>query len=376
MSHTGLVLSGGGARGAYQAGVVQGISEIAAKLGLKNPFSIYSGVSAGAINAGFLSAECHDFQYASEKLSLLWSNLDSDQVFRSDALSIGRIGTKWIKDLSFGGIAGNTLSPSLLDTAPLKDLILKNLDFHKIDQRIKEQTLRALVITAVDYTSSMAVSFVQGEADLPNWQRSRRFSQKTPIHADHIMASSAIPVLFPPIKVDQHYYGDGCIRNMAPLSPAIHLGADRIIVVGVRRQTNISEGFKTGPQNEPTIARIANVLLNAVLLDGIELDVDRLQKINDFMERVPENLRDHMNFRPIELTWIHPSVDIGHLAFENARKLPRLVRYLLKGLGSTEDAKEIISYLLFDPEFCTQLIEIGYKDAFARRAEIEKILQR
>ncbi len=369
-----LVLSGGGARGAYQAGVLNATSEIAARLGQKRPFDIFTGASAGAINASFLASQADNFLQATENLANLWGTLDAQQIFRSDALSLGKIGIKWMRDLPFGGLTGFSPGPSLLDTAPLRELLQNNLDFPKIQSHIQSGALKALAVTAVDYHSSMAATFIQGNDDLKMWIRSRRFSERTVIHTDHIMASSAIPLLFPPIEITGRHYGDGCLRNNAPLSPAIHLGAEKILVVGVRRHTDIDAVKMKAAPNAPTLARVINTLLNAVLLDNIELDVDRLNKINEFMGKIPSDLHQQLNFRKIDLVWVHPSIDIGQLAYDHAHKLPSFIRYLLRGLGPSEDSKEIISYLLFDPTFCQKLMEAGYEDAMAKKDEIERIL--
>jgi NTE family protein len=369
-----LVLSGGGARGAYQAGVLNATSEIASRLGLKRPFDIYTGASAGAINASFLASQADNFLQATENLANLWGTLTPDQVFRSDPLSLGKIGVKWVRDLPLGGLTGFSPGPSLLDTAPLRELLQNNLDFAKINSHIQSGVLKALAVTAVDYHSSMAATFIQGDENLKMWIRSRRFSERAVIHTEHIMASAAIPLLFPPIEIDQRHYGDGCLRNQAPLSPAIHLGAKKILVVGVRRHTDINAPKKMPPPHPPSLARVINTLLNAVLLDGIELDVDRLKKINEFMSKIPDKLHDNLNFRKVDFVWIHPSIDIGQLAYDHAHKLPRFIRYLLRGLGPSEDSKEMISYLLFDPVFCQKLMDAGYSDAMAKKEEIEKLL--
>ncbi len=370
-----LVLSGGGARGAYQAGVLNATSEIAARIGQKRPFEIFTGASAGAINASFLASQADNFLQATENLANLWGTLDAHQVFRSDALSLSKIGFKWMRDLPLGGLTGFSPGPSLLDTAPLRELLQNNLDFAKIQSHIQSGVLKALAVTAVDYHSSMAATFIQGADDLKMWVRSRRFSERAIIDTDHIMASSAIPLLFPPIELNGRHYGDGCLRNQAPLSPAIHLGAEKILVVGVRRHTDIEAPKKKSAPKPPTLARVINTLLNAVLLDNIELDVDRLKKINEFMSKIPDNLHSQLNFRKVESVWIHPSIDIGQIAYDHAHKLPRFIRYLLRGLGPSEDSKEIISYLLFDPVFCQKLMDAGYEDAMAKREQIERLLE-
>lgn len=368
-----LVLSGGGARGAYQAGVLMATSEIAAKLGQKRPFEIFTGASAGAINASFLASQAENFLQATENLANLWGTIESDQVFRSDAVSLGKIGFKWMRDLPLGGLTGLSPGPSLLDTTPLRELIQNNADFAKIQTNLQNGVFKALAITAVDYHSSMADTFTQASDHVKMWIRSRRFSERSVINTEHIMASAAIPLLFPPIEINGRYFGDGCLRNNAPLSPAIHLGANKILVVGVRRQTDVEAPMQI-EATTPTLARIINTLLNAVLLDGIELDVDRLKKINDFMARVPAELHTQMNFRTIEHVWVHPSLDIGQLAYDHAHKLPRFIRYLLRGLGPSEDSKEVISYLLFDPVFCQKLMDAGYEDAMRKKEDIERLL--
>lgn len=370
-----LVLSGGGARGAYQVGVLNVIGEICQELNISNPFQIITGVSAGAINAAKLAESCHDFKNSTLALNYLWEKLDSNQVFKSDPVSMGRIGLQWISELSIGGFTGPAGGRSLLDTSPLRELIEKNLDYSQIEKRIREGSLFALAITAMDYRNTSAVTFVEGNEQIPLWERSRRKAEKTKIRSDHILASSAIPLLFPPVGVDHRYFGDGCVRNHAPCSPAIHLGANKLFVIGVRHQgvTDAEIVAKKTP-GPPSVARVANVLLNSVLMDGIETDIERLIRINDFLNRVPEAHRDQMNFKAVPFIFISPSEDIGRIASDLASRLPRVVRYLLKGLGPLEDAAELISYLLFEPEFCQTLIKLGYSDAKQKKQEIVEFL--
>jgi NTE family protein len=371
----GLVLSGGGARGAYQAGVLQAISEIAQSQRIQRPFQIFSGVSAGAINTAYLAAGAESFSLSTKNLVQLWSNISSEQVFYTDAVHLGKIGLKWMGELSFGGLTGTTPGKALLDTSPLRELLINNLAFSQIQDNIDKGFIHATSVTAVDYQTSTAITFVQGQKNLPTWQRSRRLSENAILSADHIMASSAIPMLFPPIKVKDRYFGDGCVRNMAPCSPAIHLGATKLIVVGVRRQTTDVLDFSSAPMMAPpSVAKVFNVLLNAVLLDGVELDIERLKRINDFIKQVPKNASGGISFKPVEYVWIHPSEDLGLLAREKAHKLPKVIRYLLKGLGPLEDAAEIISYLMFEKEFTQKLIEIGYEDGIKQKESIIELL--
>lgn len=369
----GLVLSGGGARGAYQVGVLSAIAQISKELKIERPFKIYTGVSAGAINATYLAAGLEDFATTTEALVQMWSKLSADQVFYTSTLNIGKIGLGWIEELSFGALLGTTPGRSLLNTAPLKELLQKNINFDHIQENIDQGHLHALALTAMDYKSSRGHVFVHGVPQAHSWNKARHHSEKAMISADHVMASSAIPLLFPPAMVKNIWYGDGCIRNQSPCGPALYLGADKIMVIGVRRNSQILE-----PKEEqakapaPSVARVLNVLLNSVMLDGVETDLERLRQINDFVDRLPPE--QAKSFRKVHFSYVSPSADIGQMAYQKSSKLPRVIRYLLKGLGSMEDASEIISYLLFDPSFCTQLIELGFADGMKKRDEIEKFL--
>jgi NTE family protein len=370
-----IVLSGGGARGAYQVGVLKAISDILSEHRLQNPFQILCGVSAGAINAAALASHLDDFPLAAQKLTDLWGHLESEQVFRTDAVSLGRIGLQWMGELSFGGLTGGAPGRALLDTSPLGDLIRNNLDFGGIQKNIAAGVMKALTITALDYRSSETVTFVQGDPALPDWKKTRRHSEKAVIQAEHVLASSAIPILFLPGQVQDRWFGDGCVRNATPLQPALQLGADRIFVIGVRRHQEYM-GVSSPPSGRgPSVGRIINVLMNSILLDGIEVDHERMERINEFVRRVPEPYRDQLNFREVKSLFIHPSEDIGALAAQMSSKLPRIVRYLLKGLGPLEEASELVSYLLFEKEFTTRLIEMGYRDGMNSREEIIAFVQ-
>lgn len=371
----GLILSGGGARGAYQVGVLLAVAEICEKHNIKNPFKILSGVSAGAINAGSLASSTHDFASGVRTLAKLWSSLHSEQVFLSDAMSLSKIGLKWMGELSLGGLAGGAGDKSLLDTSPLKSLLKSNLDLNLIEERIRDGSLYALAITALDYRTSTNITFLQGHESIRMWERPRRRSEKCKMRVEHIMASSAIPLLFPAISVDHRYFGDGCVRNQSPCSPAIHLGAGRLLVIGVRNQgTTADEAAAMQTAGPPSVARIANVLLNSVLLDSVETDIERLKRINAFLDKVPEAHQEQLNFRPVPFVFITPSEDIGQIAAKMASSLPRFIRYLLKGLGPLEDASELISYLLFEPRFCQKLMDLGYQDGLNQKQELLEFL--
>ncbi|MBX3039818.1 MAG: patatin-like phospholipase family protein [Bdellovibrionaceae bacterium] len=365
-----LVLSGGGARGAYQVGVLQGISEILKKNDIEPPFKIYTGVSAGAINASFLASTNEDFHQGVARLAELWGQLSSDQVFASDAVQMGKIAVTWARDLGFGALTGTAPGKALLETSPLHRLLKEYLNVGAIQRNIENGHLEALALTAVDYTTSDSVTFIQGKDGLPSWRKTRRHSEKTRIETEHVMASSAIPLLFPAIKVGDTWFGDGCVRNSQPCAPALYLGADRMIIVGVRPQIQVPQ-----TPHIPSVGRVMNLLLNAVLLDGVELDADRMGRMNEFVRRVPTEMRSALNYREVNFSMISPSADIGKMAADRSSKLPRIVRYLLKGLGTLEDTSEIISYLLFDPEFLQTQMKLGKGDALRQEDDLLKVLR-
>lgn len=377
MSKTaGLVLSGGGARGAYQAGVLSAIQEISETSGIPLDFKLISGVSAGAINAGSYAANCDDPKKATETLTKLWCNLSFDQVITTDSVTMGKIGLQWMRELSLGGVTGTTPGRALLDTTPLYNLIHNNMNYSRIQKHIDAGRLSALCITAIDYALSRTTTFVQGHDNLPSWNKGIKCSERTSISTEHIMASASIPLLFPPIKIDDRYFGDGAIRNHAPCSPLIQLGADKILVIGVRLQATKTAYEERASQisDAPSVARVLNTIMNATLMDAIEQDIERIIRYNEYANALAKSKRDAVAIRPIEHLLISPSADIGDLAAQKAQRLPRFIRYLLKGLGSLHDASEIISYLMFEPSFCSDLIDIGRNDGLENKEEIIKFL--
>ncbi len=369
----GLVLSGGGARGAYQAGVLQGVAEIAAELGLEQPFKIITGVSAGAVNAANLASSSESLPQATERLVGRWSEIQAEDVFKTDAVTAGRLGFKFAVDAAIGALYKKKLARSLLDTSPLKGYIEGNTDFSAIEKNLASGHIEALAITAMNYTDSHSHTFVQSLREPKMWDRSRRKSIMSKIGVEHVMASGAIPLFFPPVQIDVDHYGDGCLRNTAPLSPAIHLGASRLLVIGVRRPDHLAPTVQA--HVEPSLARVLGVVLNALLMDAIEFDMERLARINKTVEMIPVEMRQQMQLRKIEYLWIRPSQDIGQIASRLFDRLPRVLRYLVSGLGSQKEASEITSYLLFDPEFCSELAKLGRADAAASREQIEHFLR-
>lgn len=368
----GLVLSGGGARGAYQAGVLLGIAEIAASKGIRRPFKVVTGVSAGAVNAAYLGACADDFAESAQQLVKSWSELTAERVFKIDALSAGRTGFKFAIDAAVGAFYSKKMARSLLDTTPLHNHLKKIIPFDRIQDNLDAGMLDSLALTAMNYTNSHSMTFVQSRGPAPMWDRSRRHSVMAKIGVEHVMGSGAIPLFFSPVRIGDDHYGDGCLRNTAPLSPAIHLGADRVLVIGVRRPDHLAVQPQGGI--EPSLARVLGVVLNALLMDAVEFDMERLGRINQTVDLIPQATRSSMQLRKIDYLWIRPSQDIGAIAGSLYDRLPRIIRYLVSGLGSAKEASELTSYLLFEPEFCGELSRLGREDALSQRESIEKFL--
>lgn len=368
MQKTALILSGGGARGAYQVGVLKGLSEILKSLGIDNPFRILSGASAGAINTAQLASSADNFETTIEKLVYLWSNLSTDQVFKADLLSMKKFSLSGL--FGVGSKSAAFTMNSLLDTSPLKTLIEKNCDFAQIQKNLDDRKYESILVTANNYIEGSPVTFVQTpkifDSEKMNWGATRRKPIKTILDSSHILASSAIPILFPPILVGDEYYGDGCVRNNTPCSPSLRLGAEKLFVIGVRSTQNAQTIVHKDKSQQISMIRILNTLLNAVLLDSVEQDVQRIQKINQLVDSSQKN----MSLKKIPALCISPRRNIGELARERSHKLPRILRMTISAFGDLSEASEIISYLMFESDFCKKLIEMGYEDALNSKKEI------
>ena len=368
---TGLVLSGGGSRGAYQAGVLKAAGEIAAGAGIEWPFEICTGLSAGAINCAHLVSSKDGLQETAADLAGIWSELTSDHVFRTDPASLSSIAARWLAGVATGGATQGKKPQSLVDTEPLRDLIASRLDAAAIDHNIARGRLHAACVSATEYATSRGVSFIQGHPSIPLWRKARTISMAQRFRVEHVMASSAIPLLFPGIKIGHRHYGDGCLRNLTPLLPAIEMGASRLFVVGVRREMDIDDVPRPGSEGA-TAGRVLSVILNAVLMDGLEADLDYLSRLNRLVDEVNQ---PGIKYRKIPFMMIRPSKDIAALAIECAEVMPAFVRYLTRGLGPIAQTAELISYLLFHPEFCRALINLGYSDAMALAPAIEQFMR-
>ncbi|MCG8391560.1 MAG: patatin-like phospholipase family protein [Pseudomonadales bacterium] len=368
----GLILSGGGARGAYQVGVLSAISEMIPR-GNPNPFPIICGTSAGAINAAALSANAGNFRTAVRGLERVWTNITAEQVYRTDTYALIKSVVRWF----FSGIVA-TKTPersALLDNMPLQRLLSLVINFRRIQENLNQGHLRALAITASAYASGESVSFFQGAEELPEWVRARRKGKRSVIGVEHLLGSAAIPILFPASKVDGAYYGDGALRQLAPLSPALHLGATRLLVIGV--SGNVSAGRQRQLSGYPSMAQVLGHVLNSVFVDTLEGDVERLERINRTVSALGERARRKhgIHLREVDVLKIYPSRPIDEIAAEHLKELPRSLRFFLRGSGATKSpGASAMSYLLFEPGFTRALIEMGYKDAQERREEILSFL--
>ncbi len=370
----GLVLTGGGARAAYQVGVIKALAEIAHPK--ESPFNVITGVSAGAINGAYLMSRADEFQIAAQGLWDLWAGLSTEKVYRTDATSIATLGTKWLQTVGMGGLVSQKRANHLLNTDPLRELLQQELQMDKLAGFFKSGILRGVSVSATNYLTGTAISFFDGSEQIDPWVRSTRLGIRTPITVEHVMASSAIPVFFPPVKLEGAPYGDGCIRLNSPISPAIHLGSDRIIAVGVRylrSHTQTLEINQTVKRDDLTIAEIGGVLLNAVFLDSLETDIERMERINSTLSHLTPEIRAKMpnKLKQIPVLTLRPSQDLGQLARGTLKEFPTLIRFLLKRVGAKEDKGwDLLSYLAFEKGYTSQLINLGYDDTIRKKEAI------
>jgi NTE family protein len=368
---TGLILPGGGARGAYQVGVLKAIAEFFPRG--QNPFPILVGVSVGAINTAALASRPGDFTAAVAWLEKLWSNLTSDHVFRTDFGTIADTGLKWLFAVIFGGL-GEGNPKSLLDTAPLRKLIEREIRFDAIETGLKSGWLHAAAVTASSYSRGKAVTFFEGAGGIREWSRARREGVRERLTPSHIMASVSLPFVFPPEVVDFDYYGDGSLRLTAPLSPAIHFGADRILIIGSRDERPDPVPSLGRPAPFPTFGSIAGSALDILFNDNLREDIERAQRINRTVGLLPKPKRGETPLRQVQVLTLQPSQDIRKIAKRHIGATPWTIRLLLKGVGAWGHGWQLPSYLLFEPGFCRELMRLGYRDALKRKAELATFL--
>jgi len=371
----GLVLTGGGARAAYQVGALRALAELFGNGPL--PFPVVCGVSAGAINGSSLAAEADDFPLAVKHLSDTWLSLTPEHVYRTDTLSLVSIGSGWFRGLTGGGTQAPRRYNHLLDTSPLRDLLGREIPFERIRENVEQGLLRGLGISATNYETGTSVTFFDGAPELKPWARSRRIGVKTEITLDQVMASAAIPIFFPPVQLGRSWYGDGGVRLTAPMSPALHLGADRVLTIGIRHPRTAQETAElneAAARDDLPLSQILGVLMNAVFLDSLEPDIERVERVTEMLDTIQRPPDSHL--RPVHILLLQPSQDLGALAADQAMRFPRTLRFLLKGLGvSQKGGADLLSYLAFEQQYIERLVTLGYDDTRARFEEIRAFVK-
>jgi len=369
----GLVLPGGGARGAYQVGVLKALAELLPPK-TPNPFSVISGTSAGAINSVVLACRARSFKAAVADMELVWGHFRSEQVYKSDPWTMLKTSGRWFLALISGGTLVRTPG-YLLDNEPLRDLLRQNVRLSSIQKSVDAGHIDAVAVTAAGYDSARSFSFFQGREELDGWDRVRRKGRRADINLDHLMASVAVPMVFPPVQIGHEFFGDGAMRQATPLSPAVRLGAERILVVGVRNE--IQDPVSAKPV-APSLGRIAGYMLDALFLDGLSADLERLTRLNTVIENAPgkviENEGEKLRF--IEAFVMLPSGDIREIAARHVGELPWPVRLLLGGMGAlNKGGTQLLSYLLFESGFTRELIDLGYRDAMNNKDDLLAFMQ-
>lgn len=372
MSKVALVLAGGGARAAYQAGVLQAIAQKSLPAKAHCPFPIILGTSAGALNALGLAQHANNFPVAANLLYKAWQRYHFSDVYRSDWSGVLRQASRFTFRHLLGFGRHNGSSPALLDSSPLRNLLAQEINFAKVQQVVEQKVIESVGITTFSYASNQSVTFFQSHSSQQNWQRFRRAGVRAELTLAHVYASASIPLLFAPVALDDGYYADGAVRQSAPISPALHLGADKVLVVALGNPTKNTQSTVT--YERPSLANIASNLLTSTFDDHLSEDLERLYRLNKYVPFLCEQ-EPIRSVRHVDVTVISPSQDVDMIASKYRKALPRALRPFLRGSGAmTAKNGGILSYLLFHPEYCQELLELGYQDALKQQQRILNLL--
>jgi NTE family protein len=364
---SGLVVTGGGARGAYQVGVLKAVSEILESR--TEPFDIISGISVGGLNAAGLASVPEDFVTSAKNLELFWRSLTTAKVFDPRLRKIFLTALK----LGFATLLPKHMSnppKSLLDSSPLRQTLLDNIDFGKVAKAVQDRAIKAISVTCSGYDSGYAVTFFDTLGEEKDWHRVRRAGRKRVLDIDEVMASAALPLLFPAVKIDNEYFGDGALRQTSPLAPAIHLGADKLFIIGTRDSPPEPHETIDFKAEYPSAGDLGGYALDIIFHDSLESDIERLKRLNTLVRHLTPEERAGEKLKEIDVFSINPSISLRSLAREHAPEMPRRLRWLIKRRTAEAALGRIESYLLFEPGYIGALIDLGYKDAMARREEI------
>lgn len=368
----GLVLSGGGARGAYQVGVISALAE-----GYKGPipFDVITGVSVGAINAVVLAEGADDFAAAADKLERLWRGLHCHDIFTTGVAAVAQQLAGWAWALAFSGV-GAKPPRSFLDNEPLKELLSREVDFDRIETMTREGVLYALAVTASCYSTGQSTTFFQGAEPGTGWQRARRSGAASCIGVDHVLASAALPGVFPARRIDEYWYGDGALRQNAPLSPALHLGCDRLLMIAARDGTPDDDGGLLFDSDiDPSLGLIAGQLLDIIFNDNLDADLERLERVNATLHTMMPDRRGRTGLSHVDHFLVRPCEDIRLRAGQHAHEAPWTIRSLLGILGAQRSPWVLPSYLTFEPGYIGSLIDLGRQDALAMKPKIDHLLK-
>ena len=366
---TALLLGGGGARAAYQVGVLKAIAEIVPE-GSPNPFPIICGTSAGSINTVAMAANAENFHLGVKRILGVWTNFKLEHVFRADGKSLTKRIAGWVWS-TFGFGKWQYGPGSLLDNAPLRELLTQKIPLNKISESIDAGHLHAYCLTSCSYTSGESTSFFDGHSEIEDWQRTHRNGQRTRMNVDHLMASSAIPVIFPSVEIGEEHFGDGSMRQNSPISPAVHLGADKILIIGLRMESSLSR--KHPAKSRLSLGQISGYILDTLFLNSLYADIERMERLNHVLAKRPDA---NGKLQVIDHLVVSPSKDIADLALKHYKTLPKGFRIALTFLGLNRgNSRRFISYLMFIEDFCQELIALGYLDAMHQRRDLQKFLE-